>query len=127
MTWFIGTQARCSELVALVDKLEGYPNNIHTHVGGGRHVTVPNIWDGRLPAPPGWTHTWAIPIRHSSRNEWAVSTNGRVAAALQDPVRSARLTPAERTSLQADLTASVERLPSDWASEDNPVATGRVT
>lgn len=39
---------------ALLDKAYALPTR-GVPVGGGRHVPMPDIWDGLGPVPPGWT------------------------------------------------------------------------
>jgi len=48
------TEANADALSAIVDKALGFPV-IGTHIGGGRHVTMPPTWDGQGGTPPGWT------------------------------------------------------------------------
>lgn len=54
-----GTEAECRAVAAAVDKALGYPRR-GEHVGEGRHVVMPEAWDGTGECPPGWTatHEW---------------------------------------------------------------------
>ena len=41
------------ELRLLRDRVA--PSSIGTHIGGGRHVDMPDTWDGIGQVPPGWS------------------------------------------------------------------------
>jgi hypothetical protein len=44
-----------------IDKALGYPRK-GLRVGGGRHVPMPETWDGTGECPPGWTATASAPV-----------------------------------------------------------------
>lgn len=103
-------QVNAAAVQTAQDKLLGYPR-AGTHVGRGRHVTMPGSWDGQGEAPPGWTATQAIVEQHPVRAEWAVELHADLSGEL---TRSgARLTAAERGRLNAAI-ATAQELPADW-------------
>lgn len=49
------TLARAQELHAIRDKLTGDLRVRGEHIGKGRHVEMPESWDGNGKVPPGWS------------------------------------------------------------------------
>jgi hypothetical protein len=49
-----GTEAANDALNDVVSKAMALPA-AGTHIGGGRHVDMPQTWDGQGTPPPGWT------------------------------------------------------------------------
>lgn len=94
-----GTEAECDDIVTLVDKALGYPKR-GTHIGPGRHVTMPATWDGTGATPPGWAkrhvQNWV-----ASAADAAVPLSDDDVALLAAPESQARLTVAERARLAA--------------------------
>lgn len=97
----VGTEAACDEVVVLANKALGFPAK-GRHVGGGRHVDMPDTWDGTGPTPPGWTKT-VTAVYVSSPTDAAVPVSDTLAAALQDAKAQAKLTGQERAALATAL------------------------
>lgn len=114
-----GTRAGAILYRRRLDKLLGYPRKATSQVGGGRHAPIQDAWDGTGATPPGWTRQHARPLKHPLRDEWAVASNGEVAAALAD-ARAQRLTASERTAVQ-NAVAAAQDLDGSWddAAEDD--------
>lgn len=51
---YTGNSAALEAAAALLDKAYGYPLR-GTHIGTGKHVGMPDTWDGLGRVPPGWT------------------------------------------------------------------------
>lgn len=49
------TLVEALEIQDLRVKLTGTVRKQGVHVGGGRHVNMPNAWDGNGRVPPGWS------------------------------------------------------------------------
>lgn len=103
-----GTEAQVDDIVTIIDKALAYPK-IGTHIGGGRHVTMPPTWDSSGETPPGWTkrhtQTWVL-----NSTDAAVPISDADATELNRAAARARLTQAERDRLAAALAtrANVE-------------------
>jgi hypothetical protein len=109
VTHTIGTKASVEAVQADVDTLMGYPSR-GVHVGGGRHVDMPETF---TPGAPGWTEHHAAVRKHPKKDEYATELGDDVAAALADPQRRKRLTADKLAALEAKQ-AAVEELPADW-------------
>ena len=88
MASFSGTEAEVREFVDLRDKLLGRPRR-GVHVGRGRHVDMPDTWDGEGRKPPGWwgddgpildRGSWNTPVNRSLAESELLKTNGRMTA-----------------------------------------------
>lgn len=104
--YFVGTEAECEQVVALIDKQCGYPKR-GTHVGGGIHVDMPETF---TPGAPGWTATYDVPKADASAKArgFALNVDGF------DSVE------AFGDKLDAAMTAKLEAataLPADWAAQ----------
>lgn len=88
-------------LRAIVDKALGYPRK-GTHVGGGRHVTMPATWDGTGATPPGWAKS-AADVWVASASDAVLPLPDDVVAELQAAPAQARLSAAEKTTLSSAI------------------------
>ncbi len=98
-----GSEANCEALVRVITKALG-GHFVGTHVGDGRHVSMPGSWNGFGPVPPGWTS------RHATTFFSSVSTcQVHIPAAMETELAAApaqaRLTPADRDVLNDSLAA----------------------
>lgn len=79
----------------LLDKANALPSR-GAHIGGGRHVIMPETWDGVGKVPPGWT-------------SYQAHRNGDAAVWLPEPetaTKLARLTLQEQAQLAAIRAAA---------------------
>lgn len=112
MTYVLQTEALARETERNQDKLLQYPKK-GTRVGGGKHVPMPDTWDGIGPVPPGWTSYLGSSVKHPTLPTWSTPIEPEVTAAMANG-RRARLTALEQTKMTADLAAAVVSLPGDW-------------
>lgn len=102
----VGTLEEMREAQAAVDKALGYPRR-GRHVGGGRHVGMPDTWDGQGPCPPGWTKSASEPVEAADGTTYLVVTG--LEADLGDPEKLTKVTGRQRAVLakvtQAELVS----------------------
>lgn len=81
---------------------------------------MPLTWDGTGATPRGWSRQFANVHKHPTLSRWAMLADGEILAALAD-ARAARLSEAERTSIQ-DNCSTAAPLDGTWANatEDDP-------
>lgn len=100
------SEAAAAAFVADLDRALGYPRD-GVNIGGGVHA----------PAEQSRTLTHAIPLKHPTRDEWAVPVGPRVAElateAAESRVVSSRLTKVPYDGMKAAIVAAVD-LSSDW-------------
>jgi hypothetical protein len=124
MSYAIGTRAECDAIKATRDKLLGPPSK-GFHMGTGRHVEMPEAWDGEGEVPPGWTG-YAGPLEHPiTKGEWGVDTGGEaITKALAVPELAAKLSEPEKVEL-AEKVATAVTLEAWWGFaepvEEEPV------
>jgi hypothetical protein len=100
-----GAEAEMDALNAIVSKALGYPRP-GVHVGGGRHVDMPEQWDGRGDAPLGWTKQYTANWVATAQVA-AVPLSNAEEVELQRPAAQANLSVSERLTLAAALGARV--------------------
>ncbi len=54
----VADMAEAEAMQATINKAMGYPMR-GTHIGDGRHVDMPEEWDGKGDPPPGWCKNYA--------------------------------------------------------------------
>lgn len=102
MKVILGTEVTLDAVRLLLDVAMGYPRK-GMHLGGGRHVDMPDTWDGQGATPPGWT-----------KHACAMYVGGALDAALQldDDQLSASQASASLSALEKSqiLTLSLGRV-----------------
>lgn len=107
---------------ALQDKLLGLPL-AGVHIGGGRHVDMPQTWDRSGAVPPGWTSYKGSTRQHPTLSQWATPLDPDAVNAMGNG-RKSRLSLPEQTKMSADLAAAVATLPVDWLPASAQTAKG---
>jgi len=108
MSHFVGTGLQCLALLAIANRLLGYPRAQITQTGGGVHVPLPT-GSGQ----PGWTERHGVRIQHPiNTSNWAYPIDDELRQAIQD-ARANRLSEAERDELRSRIQAAVT-LAVDW-------------
>ena len=77
------------------------------HVGGGKHVDMPETWDGQGDVPPGWSSHKGGVLPHPDERETAFVL--AVAPDVEPKVAaSGKLDSSEKATLQAFIAAAAE-------------------
>lgn len=111
-----GTETELEAARASIDKALSLPQK-GTHVGGGRHVTMPDTWDGTGACPPGWTGTSSL-VRVKTATDAILPVGDYVAALDQNAL--SKLTTQEKTDLQTKLSTAVQKDVKDAAFVAKP-------
>lgn len=98
-----GTEAVNDALLVIVNKALAAAF-IGAHVGGGRHVAMPTVWDKYGDTPAGWTKQ-RIPNYVLNVSTTQLPISDALATELQLPASQARLTVGEQTTLATALAA----------------------
>ena len=104
MPFYIGIESDCSDQGQLHDKMYNLPK-IGTHYGSGRHVPMPETWQGAT-SSPGWSSYQGSTRRHPTLTQFAI-------AIIADGDRG-QLSAAELLRLDTRKAAAVATLPADW-------------
>lgn len=91
------------------------------HCGGGRHVAMPETWDGFGSRPPGFAEFVAPVVKHQTDSDnYAIG----ITPWLKDAWRRHKdtLSQAKQDAVQAKIDAFVDVLPAGWFDAD-----GRLT
>lgn len=124
-TYRRGTRALIRITAALVARIHDLPL-IGTHVGGGRHVNMPETFTMQQ-HNPGWT---SIPYRlsrrlHPTNDDWGclIADASKLLFAIP-AIRNARMTPAQQTAFQNAIDASIN-IDATWIgaadTDDDPL------
>lgn len=98
-----GTAASNDALLVVVNKALACPF-VGTHVGGGRHVSMPATWDKYGDTPPGWTkQRVANYVLNSSTSQLPISD--ALVTELLLPASQARLSAGEISTLNTAIAA----------------------
>jgi lysophospholipase L1-like esterase len=97
------TEAACDGLLSLCNKALALPA-IGTHIGGGRHATMPTTWNGVGPTPPGWTRS-ASRIWYKQNATCYLPLSDALVTRLQADPAQARLTGPEQTALASAIAS----------------------
>lgn len=98
-----GTEAANDAVNVIINKALAAPF-VGTHVGGGRHVAMPTIWDGYGDTPPGYTKQ-RVPNYVLNASTTQLPISDALATELALPASQARLTGGEITTLNAAIAA----------------------
>ena len=103
--------AQAASIVAALNTLDDYPSR-GVHVGRGRHVDIPDTWDGAEPCPPGWTRGHQPTAHPTEPTQLRVTLPSSTLERLADPAYRARCTAPQLALL--DGLATIDTLPPDW-------------
>lgn len=123
--YLVGDASTIEAAHAVREKLLGNPKS-GVAVGEGRHIAMPQSWDGTGETPPGWEKEYAPILQHPTDSLLRATLYDNVVQTARAGSGATRLTVQERNAVTANL-ADAAALDATWdGAVPASVATERI-